>query len=110
MNPVIINQQAGPLPIQVTIPWPSTSTVVVAASGSAWTQRAGTTLAVNVTIGDVVIATMKLFANQVGTHMALPTTFTAIPGKYGNVTVTLTAANNTTITDQNDYFTVALLY
>lgn len=109
MSPVIINQ-AGPLPIKTTIPWPSSNTVVVAVSGSAYTQATNTVLAVDVTVGGTEIGTLQQFANPAGTHLAFPTGFYAVNGAFGNVTVTLSAANGTTVTDYNDHFTVALLY
>lgn len=109
MNPVIINQ-AGPLPIRTTIPWPSSNTIVVAVSGSAWAQKANTMLTVNVTIEGAVVGVLQQFANAATTHLAFPTAFIALQTQWREATVTLSAANSATVTDQNDNFTVALIY
>ena len=109
MFPVIINQ-AGPLPIKVTVDWPSSGAVMVAVSGSAWTQSPNTTLAVQVSVHATTLGTMQQVANPAGTHLAFPTAFFSVNGEIGSTTFTLTAANATTVTDQNDHFTVALIY
>ncbi len=109
MFPVIINQ-AGPLPITVNVDWPSSGSVMVAVSGSAFTNNPNTTLAVKVTVHSTTLGTVQHYANPAGTHLAFPTAFFAVNGEIGPTTFTLTAANATTITDQNDHFTVALIY
>lgn len=106
--PVIIDQ-AGPLPIKTTIKWPSTNTVIMAVSGSAFTQKPATMLSVRISIKDTW-NTIRMFANQAGMHLAFPTGFFAVNGEFGDVTITLSAADGNTLTDQNDHFTVALLY
>ncbi|HEX6037660.1 hypothetical protein [Longimicrobium sp.] len=107
-SPVIINQ-AGPLPIKTTIEWPSTNTVIVAVSGSAFAQKPATMLGVNVSIKDAW-NTIQVFANQAGTHMAFPTGFFPVNGAFGEITLTLSAVDGNTMTDANDHFTVALIY
>jgi hypothetical protein len=109
MEPVVLHQ-AGPLPIKTTVKWPSTDVVTMAVSGSAWTQSPNTTVAVNVSVGDQMIGTLQIFANQAQVHLALPDAFIATQGAFGEFPLTLTAANGNTITDANDIFTVALLY
>jgi hypothetical protein len=108
-SPVIINQP-GPLPIKATIPWPSTNTVVVAVSGSAYTNAPNTLLRMDVLIGGEKVGELKHFANPASTHLAFPTAFIAIQGAFGDTTVVLTPSNGNTNTDYNDTFTVALLY
>jgi hypothetical protein len=109
MNPVIINQ-AGPLPITVTIPWPSSNTVVVAVSGSAFVNTPNTLMSMKLTNRDgVAIGVVRQAGNPAGTHLAFPTGFHAVNGVSGDETLTLGAGNGT-ITDFNDHFTVALLY
>jgi hypothetical protein len=108
MFPVIIDQ-AGPLPIKTSVKWPSSNTIVVAVSGSAYAQKPGTMLTVKLTIHDTT-ETIQVYANQASTHMALPTGFFARDGEYGQVDVTLSAADGNTFTDQNDHFQVALIY
>ncbi|HEY0015941.1 MAG TPA: hypothetical protein VGC13_06465 [Longimicrobium sp.] len=107
--PVIIDQ-AGPLPISTTVQWPSSNTVVIAVSGSAYAKTPGTMLNVKVNMAGTWIGTIQMFANQATTHLAFPTGFTAVKGGYGQFTLTLSAADGNTLTDANDHFTVALLY
>lgn len=109
MSQVILNK-AGPLPLSVTIPWPSSETVLVAVSGSAWTKTPNSNLAVQLSIHDTTIGVMQLAGATAGAHMALPAGFFAVDGGYGSTTVTLSAANSTTIGDQNDTFTIALIF
>lgn len=108
MFPVIIDQ-AGPLPIKTSVKWPSTGTIVVAVSGSAYAQKPGTMLTVKLTIQDTT-ETIQVYANQASTHMALPTGFFTRTGAYGQADVTLSAGDGNTFTDQNDHFQVALIY
>jgi len=109
MSQVIINQ-AGPLPISMRVKWPTSAPVLVAVSGSAWTQKANTTLAVELSIHATNQGTLQQFANVATTHLAFPTMFLVVNGEIGDATVTLTAANDSTVTDQNDHFSVALIY
>lgn len=106
--PVIIDQ-AGPLPISTDVKWPSSETVVVAVSGTAYAQAPGTMLRVRLYIRDTWIGSIQLMANQASQHVTLPTGFILTTGEYGEFTVKL-AADAGTVTDQNDRFTVALLY
>ncbi len=106
--PVIIDQ-AGPLPIKTTLEWPSTNTVVIAVSGSVFAQTPQTLLTVNLSINDKT-ETLQVFANLAQTHIALPTGFFVRTGEFGPCTVTLSAGDSGTLTDQNDYFQVALIY
>ena len=107
-SPIIIDQ-AGPLPIKTTVEWPSTNTVIVAVSGSAFAQNAATMLTVKLSINDTT-ETVQVFANQASTHLALPTGFFARNGQFGQVAVGLSAGDGNTLTDQNDHFQVALIY
>ncbi len=109
MSQVILNQ-VGPLPISAPVKWPSDRTVLVSVSGSAFTQQPNTPLAVKVSIHSTGIGTVQLMANAAGTHMVLPAGFFSVSGVIGDTTVTLSAANGTTLADKNDLFTVALIY
>jgi hypothetical protein len=109
MSKVVINQ-AGPLPITVPVSWPSDRAVLVSVSGSAFTQQAGSQLAVKLSIHSTGMGTLQLTANAAGTHMVLPTGFFDVNGVIGGADIVLSAANGTTLTDKNDLFTVALIY
>lgn len=106
---MIINQ-AGPLPISLAVDWPTSGPAVVAVSGSASTQKANTVLGVTLRLHNTTIGTVQLFANEAGTHFTLPTAFMSVTGGIGQATVNLIAANSTTATDENDHFTVAVIF
>lgn len=109
MSQVIVNK-VGPLPITSPISWPSDRTVLLSVTGSAFTKQAGTSLAVVVNVHATNVGTLRLMANQAGPHMALPAGFFALDGIIGETTITLSAANGTTLADENDLFTIALIY
>jgi len=109
MSQVIVNK-SGPLPITSPISWPSDRTVLLSVTGSAFTKQPGTSLAVQVNVHATNVGMLRLMANQAGTHMALPAGFYALDGIIGETSITLSAANGTTLTDANDIFTIALIY
>ncbi|HEX8391652.1 MAG TPA: hypothetical protein VF665_04765 [Longimicrobium sp.] len=109
MSQVVLSQ-AGPLPIKTTVMWPSSETVMVALSGSAWSPSANSTVSVKLSIHATTIGTVQMYANVNGTHMAFPTGFFAVNGEIGETTLEITANNATTLTDLNDTFTVALIF
>jgi hypothetical protein len=108
--PVMVLRQPGPLPIKTSVKWPTSDSVVVAVSGSAWTKAANRTLAVNLTVGSQQVGTLQLFANPTSTHLAFPSGFFESTQPLGDTPVTLTAGNADTVTDQNDIFTVTLIF
>jgi len=109
MSQVIINQ-VGPLPISTRVNWPSDRAVLVSVSGSAFTKQPGTTLAVSLHIAGTLMGTLQLMSNPAGTHFVLPDGFFLPAGVIGDTPMVLAAANGTTLTDDTDLFTVALIY
>jgi len=108
MSQVVINQ-VGPLPIKAGFMWPSSESIIVAVSGSAWTGKPNTLLTVQVMVDDKVVGTMQLTAGAASTHMALPTGYFAIQRQISQAVLTLSAGDGT-VTDANDHFTVALIF
>lgn len=108
MSKVLV-YQAGPLPIDVQTTWPGNESLLLAISGSAYTNTPGTMLTVQVQFGGTRMVTLQMYANQAGTHMAFPTAFIDIPGTIGPVHIGLVAGPGT-LTDKNDIFTVAVIY
>ena len=102
--------QAGPLPIQAEITWPSSEPVVVAVSGSAWTKTPNSMLMVQVSVNEKPIGVLQLFANPASTHLCLPAGFFVTQQPIADSVVSLTAGNGTTATDGNDNFTVTLIF
>lgn len=108
--PVMVLHQPGPLPIKASVQWPTSDSVVVAVSGSAWSKAANSTIAVNVSVGGQPVGTLTMFANPASTHLAFPSGFFESAQPFGPTPVVLTAGNADTITDQNDVFTVTLIF
>lgn len=109
MSQVVIKQQAGPLPIKQSFMWPSSEALIVAVSGSAWTQKPNTLLTLQVLVDGKVLGTLQQLAAAPSTHMALPTGFFAITREISQAVLTLSAGTDT-VTDGNDQFTVALIF
>jgi len=84
--------------------------MLVQFSGSAWTNVAGTMLAVNLTMNNGVMGTASVWANNATTHMALiPVTVSIIPQSPGAITFGVAPNPNTnTICDQNDLFNIVV--
>ncbi|HET6764119.1 MAG TPA: hypothetical protein VFH27_10615 [Longimicrobiaceae bacterium] len=108
MSQVVI-RQAGPLPIKQSFMWPSSEAIIVAVSGSAWTQKPNTLLTVQVQVDDKVLGTIQTLAGSATVHLALPTGFFAIQRQISQAVLTLSAGADT-LTDANDPFTVALIF
>ncbi|HEY5419332.1 MAG TPA: hypothetical protein VIL10_01240 [Marmoricola sp.] len=108
MSQVVI-RQAGPLPVKSSFMWPSSESIIVAVSGSAWAHQPNTLLTVQVQVDDKVLGTIQTLAGTTGVHLALPTGFFAIQRQISPAVLTLTAGPDTT-TDANDPFTVALIF
>ncbi|MDB4951131.1 MAG: hypothetical protein JWM27_3780 [Gemmatimonadetes bacterium] len=109
MSQVVI-RQAGPLPVKTSFMWPSSESIIVAVSGSAWTQKPNTLLTLQVQVDGKVLGTIQQLAGTAVTHLALPTGFFAVQRQISQAVLTLTAGNDTTIADGNDQFTVALIF
>lgn len=110
MSQIVIQQQAGPLPIKQSFMWPSSEAIVVALSSSAFVSKPNTVMAVQVTVDDKVLGTVQLLAGTAGSHLALPAGFFAIQRQISQAVLTVSVASDTTATDQNDHFTVALIF
>ena len=108
--PKVIVDQAGPLPINLRVNWPSSGPVVMAVSGSAYTNTPGSMLAVKVSVALTGLVTLTQCANAAGMHLAFPAAMPVINGVIGDTPISITAANGTTLTDSNDRFTVTLIY
>lgn len=100
---------AGPLPLSQTFNAEGDGDVVFYLSGSAWSQTPGG-LGIQLMLDGQLLGVAEVMTNEGVSHKALvpvflPTTLTA-----GSHTVTLEAANSTTISDYNDNFQVVLIY
>lgn len=107
MSQVLLGQ-AGPLPIKKTVMWPSSEPCVMAVSGSGRSTSSNVMIAIKVVVGAQTYE-LQTAANISDTHFAFPTGFFEVKQDIGEVTIQIIASGDT-VTDQNDYFTVALLY
>jgi len=113
-NPMIILQGKGPLPLSGSFQPPSDSPAVLYVSGTVWTSNAGNWCGVNVAVAGVQVGTVGIYLNQANTHTAFPGTFIPIDLSSAQpntkVSITLSAANATTVSDSNDSYQVSLFY
>lgn len=102
---------AGPLPITTTFQVENDGPTLILLACSAWTQQTGNVLIeVDLLIDGAEVASASLFCNPIDQHMALvsaPTPYTLTIGEH---TFTLQAANPQTVSDQNDFYYVTLVY
>ena len=109
MSQVVIKNQAGPLPIKASFMWPSSESIIVAVSGSAWAHQPNTLLTLQVQVDDKVLGTIQQLVGPATTHVALPTGFFAIMRQISPAVLTISAGPDT-ISDGNDNYTVALIF
>ena len=106
----VINQR-GPLPITATFQALSDGPALVMLSGSVWTQNEGGALiGVQLQVDGTPIGTAWILASDTATHMAvvpiaLPYTF-----GFGSHEIYLGAATGETVSDNNDFYCVTILY
>lgn len=110
MASMVIYDGAGPLPQSVSFnsPLEGSATFVLAATSR--TDSAACLTGVSLSLDGNVIGTAMCWANQNNNHMSMRTTYIPVDYlSYAEHTIELTNAADT-ITDQNDYFQVVLLY
>jgi len=102
--------QPGPLPITQTFNFEGDGDVIISLSGSAWANDAGM-LAFELFMDNNAVGFAYRYTNEGGSHKTLvPMLFPWQLG-FGEHTITLAVEiGSPTITDQNDYFNVALIY
>ena len=107
---VILNQKKGPLPLTVSFNALSDGPSCLVVYGSVWTQTAGQTIGIEVSLDGKPIGSASIFSNLQATHRAVVPTFIPLQLKFGPHQLFLGAATPVTISDINDYFTVVLEY
>ena len=108
---VIINQQKGPLPINSTFSAISSAPGYLEVAGSVWTQSANSLIGIQVLLDGTVLGTAQLFSNTASTHRAVVPAYFKIQLTQGQHTLTLKPnPGSTTVSDVNDFFTVAIHY
>lgn len=109
---MVIFDGAGPLPQSATFTAPADGPVIFVLSGTAWTQSAAVLIGINLSLdGSGIGDAAMCWANQNANHQAMRATFIPFDSlSFGEHTIEITNAYSNTITDQNDYFQVTLLY
>jgi hypothetical protein len=107
----VILQGNGPLPLKGTFEVDSTDSATVFISASASATAPASSIGVQLALDGTVVGGAAVFSNEPGSHKALisPLTIVTLPSP-GTHTVTLTAANGSTVSDANDFFTVTIIY
>jgi hypothetical protein len=105
----LISQQ-GPLPITQTFNFEADGDVIFSLSGSAWANEAGM-LAFELFVDDSAVGFAYGFTNEGASHKTLVPMLLPWQLGFGEHKIMLIAeVNSPTITDQNDYFNVTLIY
>lgn len=112
MSALVIFDGAGPLPVTAKFDSPLDGPAVFVLTATAWTQSAPILTGVYLVLdGNAIGSAAMCFANQNAVHLAMRPTFIDVADlSYGSHTIEIVNASGDTITDQNDYFQVTLLY
>jgi hypothetical protein len=105
---VIMNQQAGPLPIKVQFNAPSDGPACVVAAGSVWSTAANEMVGIEVSIDGKPVGSASVFSNLQSTHRSVVPSYIPVTLAFGQHTLVLSASTKGTVTDHNDFFTVIL--
>jgi hypothetical protein len=107
---VIFSNQKGPLPLTATFKSPSDGPVILAVSGSAWTQnRSGQLIGINISVDNKHLGSAIVYCNEPASHKALIPVLLPTQLSFDEHTLTITAQAGT-VTDFNDYFNVVLTF
>jgi hypothetical protein len=109
---LVIFDGTGPLPQSAIFNSPTDGPVVFVLSGTARTESAAVLIGINLVLDGYDIGDPAMcWANQNDNHQAMRTTFIPFDGlTIGEHTVELVNAFENTITDENDYMQVTMLY
>ena len=101
--------RSGALPLS-TVFTSSGGTLLLFASGSGFRNNGAGILGMMVRIDDMVMADVKAFTNETGSHKAFPPSFSVVTSiGAGSHTLDLIPLDANTRTDFNDYFNVMVL-
>lgn len=107
---LVLLQGTGPLPLVGSFKFESTLEANIVVSGSAWSNTTDSQISVAVNIDGTDMAGAQVFANEADSHKALVSALTPVNLAFGDHTVALRVLSDNTQTDQNDFFTVTLIY
>jgi hypothetical protein len=105
----IARNQTGALPQKFPFDLPISGDVTIAFSGTCWSKLAAAICGVTVYLDDTKLGDVPLFFNSASQHLTLPTQFFAANLDFGPHTITLRPLTDTTVSDQNDFFSLWLV-
>jgi len=106
----VILQQAGPLPIRATFPAPGDGPMYLVVHGSVWSQSPNVIIGIAVDLEGQKVGEARIFSNGAATHRPVVPAYIPVKLSPGPNTLTLSASTTQTVSDYNDFYTVALHY
>jgi len=87
-----------------------TGPALVMLAGSVWTNQASSRIGVTVSVDGTALGSAWIYANQASVHMAVVPVVLPYTFKSGAHEISLKALSGATLSDQNDSYTVTILY
>jgi hypothetical protein len=109
VNYPIVQNQGGVLPLTFPFELPLTGNLTLGFSGSCYASLPAAICGVAVYLDDKHLGDVPQFFNNANQHLTLPTFFFPINLGRGPHTITLRRITDTTITDNNDAFSVWII-
>jgi hypothetical protein len=106
----IFNSQGGPLPISTQFKSPTDAGASIEVSGSLRSNGSPVLIAFQILIDGHVVGQSQIWSNADNVHRATVPVIVKAPRDFKPHTLTLQSLNSNSIGDQNDYFTVKLVY
>ncbi len=112
----VVIQQSGPLPITQTFMTASDGPAMLVVAGSVYSNTPNTVTGISVILNAQTVGTASIFSNGPSTHRAVVPAYIPItldmpwpsPMTPPSYTIELVSATGETVSDQNDFFVVAL--
>lgn len=106
----VVIQGAGPLPISAPVQPVSNYPATILVSGSGWSKTPGAKIGFAVLLDTTLIGYAQAYVNEASTHRTLvaPMFQVQFPD-FDTHSITLQPLTGT-VTDQNDFFTVTVMY
>jgi hypothetical protein len=104
---VIINQK-GPLPITATFNALGNETMYLEVNGSVWSQQANQMLGIGIKLDGKALGAAQIYSNGTTTHRTVVPAYIAIKLSQGQHTLSLSANNAATVSDNNDFYTAVI--
>ena len=106
---VIVDQQ-GPLPIKATFNAVTDEPVYLEVNGSVWSAAPATMIGIMVQVDGAVVGKALIFSNTASTHRTVVPSYSQLNLGFGQHTIVLSPVTETTLSDQNDFYTAVIHY